>query len=288
MQQEIAYFQASGRHDKIILLLVEDEPEDSFPSALTATGQMPLAADVRPKPAQSTKVLRQNALLMILAKLLNCGFDDLKQREKQRQAKRRRWQLSWITALLLTLSGLGLYLWNISDEYIQYTIPIEHYEAQLKARLQEDNLSIVEQQDIEKKLFNIEEAYAAHKKHVEDNIKRLNELQSLSSISTARIQAAKEALAQGKDELATKLFLEVALQNEQAALEKQKIAAESRYQLGSLAKQAIRYQEALTHYRKAVKLTPNNDVYLMAAGSMATTMGLYNEALEFHQKAFGN
>jgi hypothetical protein len=127
--QEITRFQAQGRDDRILVLLVEGEPEDAFPRALLrsppaaglgtdtparghpAVAVAPLAADVRPRPGESTRTLRRNALLRLLAPLLGCRFDDLRQREQERRTRRFMLTSGVLGALLVVVGALSVFAW---------------------------------------------------------------------------------------------------------------------------------------------------------------------------------
>jgi hypothetical protein len=98
VNQEIREFAALGRPDKILALLVSGEPSDSFPAALRECAPEPLAADVRTNTVRS----RNQAFLRIMAALLNCTFDQLAQRERQR-TKRRIQFVSAIIAICVFL-----------------------------------------------------------------------------------------------------------------------------------------------------------------------------------------
>lgn len=80
VNQEIRSF---GRPDRVLSLIVDGEPAEAFPPALTEISE-PIAADARDgkdgKPA---------ALLKILAGLIGVGLDELVQRERRRQRVRR-------------------------------------------------------------------------------------------------------------------------------------------------------------------------------------------------------
>lgn len=84
VDEEIAQFAKLGRQDNILVLLTAGEPEESFPAALSKLGVEPLAADVRDGSQQG----KREALLRIIATLLGCRFDDLRQREHQRRFRR--------------------------------------------------------------------------------------------------------------------------------------------------------------------------------------------------------
>ncbi|MGA7317211.1 MAG: TIR domain-containing protein [Silvibacterium sp.] len=84
VNQEIKEFDALGRRNNILALLTSGEPDQSFPPALMELGIEPLAADVREGSRRATK----EAELRILATLVGCRFDDLRQREQERRVRR--------------------------------------------------------------------------------------------------------------------------------------------------------------------------------------------------------
>ncbi len=128
VRREITYFQEQGRGDHILPLLVEGEPSDSFPPELRfaerevtdADGNAskvreeiePLAADVRARTDEPKKATEHRALIRIAAGLLRCRFDDLAQRDAQREAKRRRMVISAAATCLVAAISSGLYWWD--------------------------------------------------------------------------------------------------------------------------------------------------------------------------------
>lgn len=98
VNEEIKAFKALGREDRVFFLIVDGEPNarpdsgmlECFPPAvrfridgnggLTDVPTEPVAADAR-----KGKDGRANAKLKLLSGILGVGFDELKQREKQRQ-----------------------------------------------------------------------------------------------------------------------------------------------------------------------------------------------------------
>ncbi len=124
VNEEIQRFRELGRGDQILALLVEGEPSDAFPAALreirpavvedaAASGDIqevePLAADMRSTRGESRRRSRRMAKLRLLACLLDCRFDDLRQREQERLTQ--RWTIvSAATALLvLVMAGLAAF-----------------------------------------------------------------------------------------------------------------------------------------------------------------------------------
>ena len=93
--REMEYFIARKGRERVLTVLVEGEPCDSFPDMIRFTeneaGERvetePLAANVRAESlSKSIKALKQEKL-RILAPMLGLGFDDLKRRARQRKIR---------------------------------------------------------------------------------------------------------------------------------------------------------------------------------------------------------
>ena len=93
--RELEYFIEHKGRDRVLTVLVEGEPKDSFPEMIrfaenadgTRTEVEPLAGDVRAgTPAKSIAKLKDEKL-RILAPMLGLGFDDLKRRARQRKIR---------------------------------------------------------------------------------------------------------------------------------------------------------------------------------------------------------
>ena len=103
-KREIENFISMHGQEKILAVLIEGEPSESFPEELlyrektitNANGETtvikepvePLAADVRGKNKKEVKKLIKTEMLRLLASMLGCHYDDLKQRHKERKMKR--------------------------------------------------------------------------------------------------------------------------------------------------------------------------------------------------------
>ncbi|MBL4852171.1 MAG: TIR domain-containing protein [Gammaproteobacteria bacterium] len=140
VSREIEIFKELGRADKIFPLIIDGEPDESFPKVLTTTKLIsfdeaaanppkkdiePIGADVRPVVGKSDKEIKKDECIRIVAGLLGCAYDDLKQRDKQREAKKKRQRLlGGIAAVLIALVG-GAYYWDYNriktDYYIDYS-----------------------------------------------------------------------------------------------------------------------------------------------------------------------
>ena len=124
VNQEIAAFKALGRERRVFCLIVGGEPDASdepdsalqecFPEAVryrvgadrrvTVERVEPIAADVRPD-----KDGKRNALLKLLAGVLDVGFDRLKQRDQERRLRRLAVAGGVLAAAVLVLAALTYY-----------------------------------------------------------------------------------------------------------------------------------------------------------------------------------
>jgi hypothetical protein len=96
----IEAFRESGRADKVLALLIEGEPEQSFPSLLREERRVaveidgerrewtdviePLAADIRAASLRQSLRLLKTEKLRLIAPIIGCSFDDLKRRHRER------------------------------------------------------------------------------------------------------------------------------------------------------------------------------------------------------------
>jgi hypothetical protein len=136
VDKEVQTFRKLGKGDHIIPLLVEGTPETSFPASLNTLKKPvkqldgtiiefseplePIAADVRPRNDEKTSKLKHLALLRILSAILGCTFDDLRQRDLQRQVKKKRIIYSIAAALALIVIGVSLYFWDYNRVKVAY------------------------------------------------------------------------------------------------------------------------------------------------------------------------
>ena len=110
--RELEYFMQKKGRDRVLAVLVEGEPETSFPEVLrfsmdeagNRTEVEPLAANLR---GSDWKKKLKDEKLRLLAPMLSVTFDELKRRERQR-AIRRPFPVS--AAVLVAAAGLGVFL----------------------------------------------------------------------------------------------------------------------------------------------------------------------------------
>jgi YD repeat-containing protein len=136
VRREIEAFQKWGRHEKILVLLTEGEPQESFPPELlrrahepaasdgTRTVEWqdaePIAADVREHPEESERATRQRALLRIAAALLGVSYDDLARREHHRRVLRQRIWIAVAALLLVVAAATAYQYWNYTTVHTRY------------------------------------------------------------------------------------------------------------------------------------------------------------------------
>lgn len=141
---EVIRFRELGRHDQILALLIEGDPQEAFPQALreirrTPVGHEgaiqqtieevePLAADVRPRRETSQRQLRRMAKLRLLATLLGLRFDDLRQRDRERQ-KAKRLRLGAFLAAGLLCFGAITTAYLDQRKLLSYAEPLRREDA---------------------------------------------------------------------------------------------------------------------------------------------------------------
>ena len=127
VSEEIKIFRALGRQKDILALLIDGEPSQAFPPSLIERRVVkirnedgtekeveqlsePLAADIRaPNLVAQLKLLQPEAL-RILAPIVGCHFDDLRQRAQARARQRliaTVAAMAVVTALFAGLAGLA-------------------------------------------------------------------------------------------------------------------------------------------------------------------------------------
>lgn len=139
--EEIEYFIREKDREHIIVLLVEGEPQDVFPKALTEVerdGEMvsiePLAVDVRGDSDRSILKNLHKERFRFLSSILSVDYDDLRQRQRER--KIRRISAIAIVAFMILAGVLGVIIhkniqlntaYEALDDSMQQTLRGESY-----------------------------------------------------------------------------------------------------------------------------------------------------------------
>lgn len=161
-KKEIETFIGLNGRERVLAVLCEGEPVESFPEALvkekivtidengkevvTEKNIEPLAADVRGKTKKEINKLIDDAVLRITAAVLGINYDDLKQRHKEQRFKRMLSVSAAIAAFFLVFSLVSTFL----------LIKINRQSNQIleqNNQIKEQNAQIVEQSDVIKEQY---------------------------------------------------------------------------------------------------------------------------------------
>lgn len=172
-KREIQQFIEFHGHKNILAVLVEGEPEDSFPEELLhaeesvrdsdgterkiLTDMEPLAADVRGENKRQVRKAMKSELLRLLAPIFSLNYDDLRQRHRERRLKKIIYTSVAVSALCL-LFGVGSAL---------TAIRIHRQSEQLKLdqaqRLAEESLKSLEDDDREEAVLSARQALSEYR-----------------------------------------------------------------------------------------------------------------------------
>lgn len=110
--EEVDTFIRLGRADKILVLLIEGDPQQAFPTGLIVPGNAdagtmacePLAADVRGPNRPRLRLLPVEGLRLV-ARMLGCHYDDLRRRHDRRRRRQRFVVAAAAAAVLCAVGG---------------------------------------------------------------------------------------------------------------------------------------------------------------------------------------
>lgn len=129
VMKEVRTFKELGRQSRILILLVEGSPATALPQILRTHEKEvtlpdgtkvtieeevePLAADIRGADQREREKKFKTEILRIIAPVVGCSYDDLKQRHKER--KHKKWMLGSV-ALAVLIIAFGIYnAWRVSE-----------------------------------------------------------------------------------------------------------------------------------------------------------------------------
>jgi len=146
---------------------------------------------------------------------------------------------------------------------------VESEEREKRAQLE------IELSSVTDRLLNLQKSFEEEQKRRETALAALDKLQGEQP--SVQIDKAKQQLIAGDPAAAEELFdniIEIG----------SPLLALACYQSGQLAEGRVDYFKAMNQYRKAVNLEPDNPDYLLAVGTLARTLGQYQEALPWLQR----
>lgn len=121
VQREIETFVSMHDRSHVLAILIEGEPEESFPKQLLIDDDgntvEPLAADVRGETKQERNRKFNTELLRLAAPILGCSYDDLKQRHRERFIRRMVIEISALAGVVALAGALfGVYNARVADD----------------------------------------------------------------------------------------------------------------------------------------------------------------------------
>ena len=209
--RELDYFMQKKGRDRVLAVLVEGEPETSFPEVLrfsmdeagNRTEVEPLAANLR---GSDWKKKLKDEKLRLLAPMLSVTFDELKRRERQR-AIRRTFTVS--AAVLVAAAGLGVFLAvnHARQERLRE-------EAALQAAIAEEQRARAEEEQRQKEeqaaIAEAERQRAEEERLRAEEEQRQKELERKNAIYNdlgERLERASAALKNGEKRTAASVLL---------------------------------------------------------------------------------
>ncbi|MCL2053834.1 MAG: toll/interleukin-1 receptor domain-containing protein [Oscillospiraceae bacterium] len=147
VMREVETFGELHGKDKIITLLIDGEPDESFPEGLRERKigneiifVEPLAADIRAHtdgtPVSKTrdkswdrslKLLRTEEKLRLLAPILGCAYDNLRRRHRRRLIQKTAACIGAVFALTLSFGAFSTYQYLQIDHQMQLKLENESY-----------------------------------------------------------------------------------------------------------------------------------------------------------------
>jgi len=176
---------------------------------------------------------------------------------------------------------------NIGITATEFVDELKRREAEVRAELEQKHSkdsTVLEAEllDIQQQLQNITASYEARTNSLKERIAQLEAVRG--EYPDSLLDEAITALQQGDSKQADALFKQIEEENENNI----KLVAEAAYQRGKIAQDAIRYLDALNHYEKAVRLAPDNSLYLNDAGIINQKLAYFKKAIDYFEQALGS
>lgn len=143
VQKEIDTFISLHDRNHVLAILIEGEPQESFPKQLQEDEEgnpvEPLAADVRGESKGEIKRKMRTELLRLAAPLLHCSYDNLRQRHRERRMRKMMFAASAVAVMGVAFGAYNAYNTAIIREnYRQKQINQSKYLASTSLSLLEE------------------------------------------------------------------------------------------------------------------------------------------------------
>lgn len=152
VQKEIETFIGMHGREHVLAVLIEGEPQESFPEMLqfeeretkAEDGSVtmervpiePLAADLRAGSRSGVKKLMKTEILRIMAPLLGCSYDDLRQRHRERRMRRVIGVSIGVSACFVAFGIYSAYnTMKINQQYVIKQMNQSRYLAETSQRI---------------------------------------------------------------------------------------------------------------------------------------------------------
>ncbi len=149
VQTEISTFISMHGRERVLAILIEGEPDESFPQQLlvdeNGRAVEPLAADVRGASKKEINKKMKTELMRLAAPILGCSYDDLRQRHRERRMKKIA---AIVSSAAVATAALGIAF----GAYSAYNAKLiqQNYEGKLENQskyLADTSLSVLEEGD---------------------------------------------------------------------------------------------------------------------------------------------
>lgn len=166
-REELNYFLTKHDRDHVLVVLTAGAPEESIPEVLLnerdGEGNIirrsePLAAGIVAENDVARRILLQRESLRIIAALVGCAYDELRQRERKYQRRRKTVITSVIAAAVLGFIVM-LQIKNLQVQAQYEEAEANRLEAEAQRALAEEQRALAEEQ----RLIAIEQKYTAQR-----------------------------------------------------------------------------------------------------------------------------
>lgn len=147
VSREVELFLKTHSREQVLTVVVEGDPRETLPELLRKDekeGQgglklQPvegLAADIRGADKRERRKKLKTEIYRLLAPMLGCGYDDLRQRQREYQLKKVvRTMTAAIVSLSLIAGYIGWQAYQIHENYWETMLQRSRYLAQISSRL---------------------------------------------------------------------------------------------------------------------------------------------------------
>lgn len=177
-----------------------------------------------------------------------------------------------------------IYIENNGITPEEYRQGLKERETEIRAELEASHAKdchvlVAELNATEQKLLNIQASYKAYIADLKERVAQLEKLRG--EFPDRQLDHVIEALQQGESDKAAQLFKQIEEEGEGHI----KQIAEAAFQRGKIAESEIQYTDAREHYEKAVRLQPDNVLYLNEAGVLHLDLANHKKAIDYFERA---